>query len=150
MVGHDQEGESSTDYAGYQFKLSANIIANAGFVRQFAEGGAKLNSTHVSVFGGLTSAGLVIGGIVIPPINERFGRKIGIYAFLGALAIGSIIEAVSTVWWHWVIAKLFAGIGIGACQATLPVVGRAILPSSVKADDISLSMSTLPLLSEDR
>jgi hypothetical protein len=32
------------------------------------------------------------------------------------------VECVSSIWWHFAIAKLIAGVGIGACQATLPVV----------------------------
>jgi hypothetical protein len=33
-----------------------------------------------------------------------------------------IVESVSSIWWHWTIAKFIAGVGIGAVQATLPVV----------------------------
>lgn len=108
--------------SGYQFKLSANIIANPGFIRQFADDGRKLNPTHVSLWGGLTSVGLLVGQLIIPWFNERLGRKGGTLVFLGLLLIGAIVEAVSTTWWHWMIAKMFAGAGIGACQATLPVV----------------------------
>ena len=36
----------------------------------------------------------------------------------------AIVESVSSVWWHWLIAKLLAGVGIGAVQATLPVVSQ--------------------------
>ena len=36
----------------------------------------------------------------------------------------AVTESVSSVWWHWLIAKLLAGFGIGAVQATLPVVSQ--------------------------
>jgi MFS family permease len=32
-----------------------------------------------------------------------------------------VIESVTKNWWTWLIAKLFAGIGVGSLQATLPV-----------------------------
>ena len=63
------------------------MIANAGFIRQYAEDGKKLNPSHVSAFGGLTSVGFVLGQLAIPHINDRFGRKWATYAFLVTLAI---------------------------------------------------------------
>lgn len=39
-------------------------------------------------------------------------------------AQAAIVECVSSVWWHWLIAKLIAGVGIGSVQATLPVVSH--------------------------
>jgi MFS family permease len=32
-----------------------------------------------------------------------------------------MIECVANHWWAWLIAKLFAGIGVGMMQATLPM-----------------------------
>lgn len=75
--------------SGYQFKLSSNIVANTGFIRQFAPDGKKLDTTHVSVFGGLTNVGLVVGQAFIPQINQRFGRRAGSLAFLFMLLIVS-------------------------------------------------------------
>jgi SP family general alpha glucoside:H+ symporter-like MFS transporter len=45
-----------------------------------------------------------------------------------------IVECVSTVWWHFTIAKLIAGIGIGCVQATLPVVSHRASSGKGKAD----------------
>lgn len=66
---------------GYQNQLSGSIIANAGFIKHFANGAKKLPAAHVSTFGGLFSAGQVIGQAGIPFVSERFGRKIAMYTF---------------------------------------------------------------------
>jgi len=52
--------------------------------------------------------------------------------FLYADCQAAIVESVSSVWWHWLIAKLLAGFGIGAVQATLPVVGRFSKPAELR------------------
>lgn len=40
-----------------------------------------------------------------------------------------IVECVSTVWWHYALAKLLVGTGIGSVQATIPVVRGFVLLS---------------------
>ncbi len=42
----------------------------------------------------------------------------------------AIIEAVAKEWYVWTVAKLIAGIGIGAVQATLPVVSIIFISAS--------------------
>lgn len=37
---------------GYQNQLNGSIVANTGFIKQFSNGGTKLNPSHVSAFGG--------------------------------------------------------------------------------------------------
>ena len=91
------DGKSGiTDYcaflaltSGYQNQLSGSIIANPGFINQFAADHKKLNATHVSTFGGLFSAGQVIGQASVPFISERFGRKIAMYYFCIILLVVS-------------------------------------------------------------
>ncbi|WVW83082.1 hypothetical protein I302_105100 [Kwoniella bestiolae CBS 10118] len=117
---------------GYQHQMSANIIANKGFVQEFSKGRGKLDATWVSTFGGLYSAGQVIGQFFIPFASDFLGRKGSMYVFMGVLTISVIVESVSSVWWHWTLAKLIAGVGIGSVQATLPVYINEHAPSQIR------------------
>ncbi|OCF31052.1 hypothetical protein I317_06846 [Kwoniella heveanensis CBS 569] len=117
---------------GFQHQLSASVIANKGFIQQFASDHKKLEAPHVSTFGGLYSAGQVVGQFSIPWVSDWFGRKGSMYTFMVLLTIAAIVESVATVWWHWTIAKLIAGIGIGAVQATLPVFINEHAPGQIR------------------
>lgn len=44
---------------------------------------------HVSTFGGLFSAGQVLGQAGIPFVAERFGRKVALFSFCAILLIVS-------------------------------------------------------------
>jgi MFS family permease len=70
---------------------------------------------------GIQSAGQFVGQILLPFITNRFGRKPAMYAIWIVLVVSIAIETVTSTYWHWLIAKLFAGIGVGCIQATLPV-----------------------------
>lgn len=82
---------------------------------------------------------MVVGQFSIQWINEWLGRKGAMWTFMGLVTLVSsfydtriqaqelmvqaaVVEAVSSVWWHFTLAKVIAGIGIGCVQATLPVV----------------------------
>jgi hypothetical protein len=88
---------------GLQNQMNGSIVANKGFIRQFAADGQKLNPTHVSSFGGCASAGMILGQMSIQWVNERFGRKIAMWTFLFGLLLSVVVETVSTVWWHWLM-----------------------------------------------
>ncbi|WOO86296.1 Hexose transporter 2 [Vanrija pseudolonga] len=118
---------------GYQHQMVASIVANKGFIRQFAAAGqAKINPSWVSSFGGIYSAGQVIGQFSIQFVADGFGRKMAMYTFIVGLIIAAIVECVSTVWWHWTIAKLIGGIAVGSVQATLPVYINELAPAQIR------------------
>ncbi|RSH94199.1 hypothetical protein EHS25_004002 [Saitozyma podzolica] len=115
--------------------LTSSIVANKGFIRQFGsviDGTLKLNPPYVSAFGGLFSAGQVIGQFCIQWITDWVGRKGAMWTFMAILILAAVVECVSSIWWHFAIAKLIAGVGIGACQATLPVYINEHAPVQVR------------------
>lgn len=70
--------------------MVASIVANKGFIRQFAaKGQAKINPSWVSSFGGIYSAGQVIGQFSIQFVADGFGRKMAMYTFIVGLIIVS-------------------------------------------------------------
>lgn len=92
----------------------------------------RLDPKHVSAWGGVYSAGQVFGQFGISFASERFGRKGAMWVFMALLTLAAIVESVSSNWWHWLIAKLLAGVGIGAVQATLPVYINEHAPAQIR------------------
>ncbi|WWC60692.1 uncharacterized protein I303_103268 [Kwoniella dejecticola CBS 10117] len=117
---------------GYQNQMAASIIANKGFIKEFAKGASALDPPWVSSFGGIFSAGQVIGQFTIPFVSDFIGRKGAMYVFMVILTVSVIVESVANVWYVWTIAKLIGGIGIGAVQATLPVYINEHAPSQIR------------------
>ena len=108
--------------SGYQNQLVGSIVANKGFIYQFASDHTTINPSWVSAFGGVFTAGQLIGQFFIQWVGQGLGRKAAMWTFTFFLLLAVIVESVSTQWWHWTIAKLLSGIGIGSVQATIPVV----------------------------
>ena len=127
---------------GYQINLNGGIIANKGFIKQFGTvftgGKQALDTNYVAAWGGIQSAGQVLGMCTLNFLSDALGRKAAFYTLLLILIISLIIESVSTHWWHWLIAKLFSGVGVGMLQSTAPVYISELAPLKVKGVLINL------------
>lgn len=95
---------------GYQLNLSGGIVANKGFIKMMAKPGAKaIDGPYVSAWGGIQSAGQFLGQVLLPPINDKYGRKIAFYITWVILAASVLAETLTKTWWAWLIAKLLTG-----------------------------------------
>ncbi|EEU37614.1 uncharacterized protein NECHADRAFT_53594 [Fusarium vanettenii 77-13-4] len=109
---------------GYQVAMSASIIANKGFVREFAtkvdaEGKQYLDAPIISAWGACMSVGQIIGQTTVSFINARFGRKVGMYWLWFFLLTSVLAETLARNWGVWLVAKMLAGYGVGCLQATV-------------------------------
>ncbi|KAJ5256738.1 hypothetical protein N7478_012842 [Penicillium angulare] len=123
----------SASLDGYQINLNGGIVANTGFIRQFAsKGRTTMNSTYVSAWGGIQSAGQTVGQILLQYVTEAYGRKVALYIIWVDLVISIFIESFATRWEHWLVAKLFSGMGVGMLQSTLPLYLSEIAPTQLR------------------
>ncbi|KAM6511998.1 hypothetical protein FALCPG4_016986 [Fusarium falciforme] len=110
---------------GFQINLNGNIIANQGFINHVGflndEGEYVLKAQYTALWGALQSLGQILGMLLLNPVSDRIGRKQTLYVLWVILAASIAIETVVRDWKDWAGAKLLAGAGIGALQATLPV-----------------------------
>ncbi|KAL4876472.1 MFS general substrate transporter [Aspergillus karnatakaensis] len=121
---------------GYQINLNGNIIANDGFTNRLGflndEGVMTLNANHTALWGAMQSLGQLLGMILLNPISDRIGRKMTLYVLWVILAGSLIIETLVRDWRDWAGAKILAGMGIGAIQATLPVYVMEWAPVNIR------------------
>ncbi|KAH7176812.1 general substrate transporter [Dactylonectria macrodidyma] len=123
----------SASLDGYQINLNGGIVSNKGFIRQFASEGTEIiQGKYISAWGGIQSAGQTVGQILLQFATERFGRKIALYIIWVTLVISIFIETFATHWQHWLVAKLFSGMGVGMLQATLPLYLTEIAPTQLR------------------
>ncbi|KAL5357702.1 general substrate transporter [Aspergillus floccosus] len=123
----------SASLDGYQINLNGGIVANEGFIRQFAAPGTTIiDGKYVSAWGGIQSAGQTIGQILLQYATEGFGRKIALYIIWVTFCVSIFIESFATKWDHWLAAKLFSGMGVGMLQATLPLYLSEIAPTQLR------------------
>ena len=144
--------------SGYQNQMVSSIGANAGFKKQFGaynetKKAYVLDPLAVSTFGGLFSCGQVLGQFSTQWLSDWIGRKKAMYATMLVLVVVSslplassisndnqavTIEVTAKIWPVFTVAKLLGGIGIGAVQATLPVVSA--VPSILLAHIAQVSL----------
>ncbi|KAL7916798.1 sugar transporter [Trichoderma velutinum] len=122
---------------GYQIGMNGNIIANPGFVKQFATehnavGNPVLASPILSGWSSIMSIGQIIGMTTIPFLSAQFGRKSAMLWYWFILALSIVCESTARTWPVWLVAKLFAGIGVGSLQSTIPTYVSEVAPVRIR------------------
>ncbi|PMD16021.1 general substrate transporter [Hyaloscypha hepaticicola] len=118
---------------GYQINLNGGIIANKGFIKQFATPGTKvILGKYVSAWGGIQSAGQFIGQVLLQYATESLGRKPALL-IIWVVLVGSIFtESFASDWQDWLVAKLLSGMGVGMLQSTMPLYLSEIAPTQLR------------------
>ncbi|WWC91437.1 uncharacterized protein L201_006383 [Kwoniella dendrophila CBS 6074] len=122
---------------GYQIGINGNIIANPGFVKQFAtttdsKGEPALSAPVLSAIGTIQSVGQIIGMTSVPFLASRYGRKPAMFLLWSILAASVICESTAKKWQIWFLAKLFSGIGVGSLQFITPTYVSEVAPTRVR------------------
>jgi MFS family permease len=69
------------------------MAANANFIERFGtvvvDGALQLNAQHVAAWGGIQSAGQIVGMLTGGFTSDRFGRKANMYILVSMLILVS-------------------------------------------------------------
>lgn len=118
---------------GYQINLNGGIVSNKGFIRQMGNPKSGIiNASYVSAWGGIQSAGQAIGQVLLQYATEAIGRKPALLTIWVVLVASIFIETFATRWDHWLVAKLFSGMGVGMLQSTMPLYLSEIAPTQLR------------------
>lgn len=117
--------------------MNGSIVANKGFVKQFAteinaEGELYLASPVLVGWSSIMSVGQIIGMTTLPFVSGRYGRKISMYTYWLIITASVIAESLARSWPHWLVAKLLAGIGVGCLQFTIPSYISEVAPVRIR------------------
>ncbi|GIJ90475.1 hypothetical protein Asppvi_009430 [Aspergillus pseudoviridinutans] len=123
----------SASLDGYQINLNGGIVSNKGFIRQMATSDtAIIAGKYIAAWGGIQSTGQTIGQILLQYATEAFGRKSALYIIWLTFVVSVLIESFSARWYHWLVAKLFSGMGVGMLQCTMPLYLSEIAPTQLR------------------
>lgn len=101
------------------------------------EGGVtrRLSGSEQSAGTGLGTAGIMIGCMIAPWVNEKYGRKKSfiLLAILGL--IGTLIQALSTIgrqYWVLIAGKIILNMSVGIASAVVGVYLSECAPASLR------------------
>ncbi|KAI5197087.1 hypothetical protein AUEXF2481DRAFT_43028 [Aureobasidium subglaciale EXF-2481] len=122
---------------GYQIGINGSIIANKGFVDQFATetnsaGKKYLAAPILAGWSSIMSVGQIIGMTTIPFLSRRLGRKPAMFTYWTVLVTSVLAETFARHWQVWLAGKLLAGIGVGCLQSVLPVYISECAPTRIR------------------
>ena len=107
------ETDSCTDppgprYIGYAQTVGGSIVANEGFIRQFATvtdpetGERVLDANHVSTWGAVTFAAQIVVQLLSGYIADRWGRKANMWLLqLVLTAVGELVSCLFPECHRW-------------------------------------------------
>ncbi|KAL2851029.1 general substrate transporter [Aspergillus pseudoustus] len=122
---------------GYQAVMNGSILANAGFVDQFAtktnaEGEDYLESPIITGWSMIMTIGQMIGLAGTPFISGNYGRKAAMYATMAFLLASILAESLARTWQIWLVGKMLAGFGVGGIQAIFQAYLSEIAPVRIR------------------
>lgn len=78
---------------GFAIGIPGNMAANTNFIERFGtvilNGSLQLDATHVAAWGGIQSAGQIVGMLSGGFTSDRFGRKANMYILVSMLILVS-------------------------------------------------------------
>ncbi|KAK2128962.1 hypothetical protein NOF04DRAFT_1183665 [Fusarium oxysporum II5] len=115
---------------GFELKIGNNIIANAGFIKQFGrKGGSGVQALDPTWD---QNVGQIVTFLYIHWFSDRFGRKACLYLAWLWLAVGCTVLNVAKTPSVWAIGKLCNGAGVGILQVTCQVYVMEICPNNIR------------------
>ncbi|KAF6805037.1 sugar transporter [Colletotrichum musicola] len=125
-------------YAGYANSVVGSIVANEGFIKQFATvkdpktGEPALNANHVSLWSSMFFVTAIAIPTVAPYTADRFGRKFNMWGVTFFLTLSIIIAVVSKNWIVLLVARLIAGCAGGMMGTSIMVYMSEIAMSQFR------------------
>ncbi|KAM0334488.1 hypothetical protein ACHAQA_001517 [Verticillium albo-atrum] len=114
-------------YAGYAASVIGSIIANKGFIKQFATvidsetGEPALSSTHISLWQAINFVSQIFIQMIAPITADRFGRKFNMWA-LTVFLTASIVFSIFAKSWEVILAsRIVSGMAGGLLGSSIMI-----------------------------
>jgi AAHS family 4-hydroxybenzoate transporter-like MFS transporter len=89
--------------------------------------------------------GMAVGGILIAPLADRYGRRPLILAALGLMTLGSFASGFAPGFAALLIARLIVGLGIGTALATMAALTAEVAPERYRSVAVAVVQGGYPL-----
>ncbi|CAK9785869.1 putative sugar transporter [Cutaneotrichosporon oleaginosum] len=114
---------------GYDIGYISGCLIMDPFVEmmgEFKDGAWVLEPKRQSIITSLLSAGTFFGAILQSFTADRLGRKYSIMAWGAVFTVGTVIQTAAFGYVQLTVGRFFAGLGVGALSAIVPLyIGEA-------------------------
>ncbi|KAF9011200.1 general substrate transporter [Cyathus striatus] len=122
---------------GYDIGVISGCLIMPDFIRRFGEVGPDgqffLSSSRQSIITSLLSAGTFVGALGQAFTSDRFGRRGSILIWSGIFTVGVIIQTATEFSIAQItVGRFFAGLGVGALSAIVPLYNGETAPKALR------------------
>ncbi len=92
---------------------------------------------------GSLALGAIIGCLVAGVVSEKFGRKKGLLTAAAIFGVSSLAMAFSANTQLFILARFFAGVGVGMASMLSPMYIAEIAPASIRGRMVAINQLTI-------
>lgn len=129
---------------GYDNGLMGGLVNTKHFDATFAidtktSSGTNMIALIVAIF----EIGCFIGAIITSFVGEKLGRRRSIFWGVVVMIIGALLQATAYTKAHMIVARIMAGVGLGAINSTAPVMMAEFAPKATRGIYVCAQLSCL-------
>ncbi|WP_346237041.1 sugar porter family MFS transporter [Niabella insulamsoli] len=127
---------------GYLFGFDFAVIAGA---LPFLKDQFHLSDVQEGFATATLALGCILGCIIAGSVSDRFGRKKGLMLAAGIFLVSSLAMAGSNSSAAFIVARFFAGIGVGMASVLSPLYIAEVAPSHMRGRMVAINQLTIVL-----
>ncbi|EME42715.1 hypothetical protein DOTSEDRAFT_175986 [Dothistroma septosporum NZE10] len=129
---------------GYDNGLMGGLVNTEHFDSTFnidvkTDSGTNMIALIVAIF----EVGCFFGAIITSFVGERLGRRRSIFGGVVVMIVGAILQATAYTRAHMIVARIVAGVGLGAINSTAPVMMAEFAPKATRGIYVCAQLSCL-------
>ncbi|CCH41272.1 High-affinity hexose transporter HXT6 [Wickerhamomyces ciferrii] len=127
---------------GWDTGTIGGFVNHTDFIRRFgqmnSEGDYFLSKVRVGLIVSIFNIGCAFGGILLAPLGDRLGRRIGLMVVMVVYIVGILIQITSTTkWFQYFIGRIISGLGVGAIAVLSPMLISETAPKALRGTLVS-------------
>lgn len=124
---------------GYDNGLMGGLVNTRSFKGTFGTLRSEITGLIVAIY----EVGCFFGSIATSIFGEKIGRKKSIFIGVVIMIIGAVLQALASSVGFMIFARIFAGVGMGFINSTVPVLQSEFSPKASRGLYVCMQVSTL-------
>ncbi|MDI5889464.1 hypothetical protein WICANDRAFT_84441 [Wickerhamomyces anomalus NRRL Y-366-8] len=127
---------------GWDTGTISGFVNQTDFKRRFGQindhGEYYLSNVRVGLIVSIFNIGCAFGGIILAPLGDKFGRRIGLMCVMIVYIVGILIQICSfDKWYQYFIGRIISGLGVGAIAVLSPMLISETAPKALRGTLVS-------------
>ncbi|KAH3671351.1 hypothetical protein WICMUC_004648 [Wickerhamomyces mucosus] len=108
------------------------------FGEQRADGTYYLSDVRTGLLVSIFNIGCAFGGIILAPIGDKLGRKLGLMCTMVVYIVGILIQITSmNKWYQYFIGRIISGFAVGSIAVLSPMLISESSPKALRGTLVS-------------